>query len=317
MTVYSNENFARVSSGAGGGTGVLGANHVLYTDPAGQVTDSSALTFDGSTLVVTGTVTTGTFLLVTASGTGETRTQNIRVGTAGAANGLNLIGNSTDTAAAIGVSVANSASLTTAGAKLCAVFSDDRVTLKWFVDKDGGSVGFGKSLVDVSTTPLVVATGSAAVGATHSRKDNSSVFGQGVQHAISSAGTAGLFAQIGLGWNGGAQSFFPSVVAHECISDSGSTSGDLIFGTRVLTTDTTPIVRFRIDRFGNIVCGTAALATTATDGFLHIPTCAGTPTGVPTAHTGRVPIVFDTTNAKLYVYSGGAWIGGTTPGAYT
>ena len=67
---------------------------------------------------------------------------------------------------------------------------------------------------------------------------------------------------------------------------------------------------------GGLVVGTAALATTATDGFLYIPTCAGTPTGVPTAQTGAVAMVFDTTNNKLYIYDGG-WLGGTTPGAFT
>jgi hypothetical protein len=58
---------------------------------------------------------------------------------------------------------------------------------------------------------------------------------------------------------------------------------------------------------GSTVVGTAALATTATSGFLHIPTCAGAPTGVPAGFTGTVPIVFDTTNNKLYVYDG-AWL---------
>lgn len=61
------------------------------------------------------------------------------------------------------------------------------------------------------------------------------------------------------------------------------------------------------DENRNVSIGSAALATNATDGFLYIPTCAGTPTGVPTAKTGRVAIVFDTTNNKLAVYDG-AWI---------
>jgi hypothetical protein len=66
--------------------------------------------------------------------------------------------------------------------------------------------------------------------------------------------------------------------------------------------------RMRITLTGNIVAGaSAALATTATDGFLYVPTCAGTPTGVPTSITGMVPIVVNTTNNKLYFYSGGAW----------
>lgn len=65
--------------------------------------------------------------------------------------------------------------------------------------------------------------------------------------------------------------------------------------------------RGRFDIYGNFVIGTAALATTATAGFLYIPTTAGAPTGIPTALTGRVPIVFDSTNNKIYVYDGG-WI---------
>jgi hypothetical protein len=63
-------------------------------------------------------------------------------------------------------------------------------------------------------------------------------------------------------------------------------------------------------RFGNgasFIVGSAALSTSATDGFLYIPTCAGTPTGVPTTQTGTVAMVFDTTNNRFYIYDGG-WI---------
>ncbi len=62
--------------------------------------------------------------------------------------------------------------------------------------------------------------------------------------------------------------------------------------------------------------GTGALATNATDGFLYIPTCAGAPSGVPSAQTGTVAMVYDTTNNKLYIYNG-AWKGGTAPGAWS
>jgi hypothetical protein len=66
--------------------------------------------------------------------------------------------------------------------------------------------------------------------------------------------------------------------------------------------------RFRITAAGNVVAGgSVALATTATNGFLYVPTCAGVPTGTPTAITGMVPIVVDTTNNRWYFYSGGAW----------
>jgi hypothetical protein len=66
-------------------------------------------------------------------------------------------------------------------------------------------------------------------------------------------------------------------------------------------------IRFLADGAGNFVVNNAAIATNATDGFLYVSTCAGTPTGTPTSYTGRAPIVVDTTNNKLYFYSGGAW----------
>lgn len=71
--------------------------------------------------------------------------------------------------------------------------------------------------------------------------------------------------------------------------------------------ESAPAGTFRIDGNGNVVCNNAAIATNAVNGFLYVPGCAGLPTGTPTAYTGRVPIVVDTTNNKLYFYSGGAW----------
>ena len=62
-----------------------------------------------------------------------------------------------------------------------------------------------------------------------------------------------------------------------------------------------------IDNSRNITAGAGSLATTATNGFLYVPTCAGVPTGTPTAKTGYAPIVVDTTNNRWYFYSGGAW----------
>lgn len=66
--------------------------------------------------------------------------------------------------------------------------------------------------------------------------------------------------------------------------------------------------RLRLDSSGNVRVGTAALATNATAGFFYIPTCAGTPTGTPAAFTGLAPMVIDSTNNKMYIYSGGSWV---------
>lgn len=64
--------------------------------------------------------------------------------------------------------------------------------------------------------------------------------------------------------------------------------------------------RFTIDSGGSVIVGSAAIATSATSGFLYIATGNGTPSGVPTSYTGRVPFYFDTSTNKLYIYNG-AW----------
>ena len=54
--------------------------------------------------------------------------------------------------------------------------------------------------------------------------------------------------------------------------------------------------------------GTSALATSATEGFFHLQSCAGTPAGTPASiPTGQVPLCIDSTNSKFYAYLGGAW----------
>lgn len=68
---------------------------------------------------------------------------------------------------------------------------------------------------------------------------------------------------------------------------------------------------------GSVVTAGAALATSATSGFLYLPTCAGRPTGTPGAHTGTIPLVYDSTNDRLFLYSttDSAWklVGGEQP----
>jgi hypothetical protein len=50
-------------------------------------------------------------------------------------------------------------------------------------------------------------------------------------------------------------------------------------------------------------------APNMTAGFTHIPAAGGAPSGVPTNPEGNVPLYYDTTNDKLYVYTGSAWKG--------
>jgi hypothetical protein len=65
----------------------------------------------------------------------------------------------------------------------------------------------------------------------------------------------------------------------------------------------------RIDKGQNVIIGTAALLSTATDGFLLLTTCPGAPTGTPTAYAGRAQVVYDTTNNKFWAWNGSAWKG--------
>ena len=77
----------------------------------------------------------------------------------------------------------------------------------------------------------------------------------------------------------------------------------------VIITDGQANQLIRKDANNNQILGAeVALLTTATTGFTYLPSCAGLPTGVPTAITGKIPVVIDSTNNKMYIYSGGAWV---------
>lgn len=56
----------------------------------------------------------------------------------------------------------------------------------------------------------------------------------------------------------------------------------------------------------SLVSATTALGLSSTSGFLVIPTCAGTPTGIPVLTAGQAALVFDTSGLKLFIYNAGA-----------
>ena len=82
-----------------------------------------------------------------------------------------------------------------------------------------------------------------------------------------------------------------------------------------------PTERMRFDAVGNIginsaspgknVVLNAAPATNASSGFPYIPAMNGKPTGTPANIPGHSPIVHDTANNKLWVFSGDVWRGAT------
>ena len=147
--------------------------------------------------------------------------------------------------------------------------------------------GTAGNVITFSQVMTLAATGNLGVGTTNPAgwRILSSQAGDQSLHINNSTGDGTRFYMSDQTW----------------AAEIGQIRGDLFFRTGGTTN------RMSIDAAGNVVVNTAAVATTATNGFLYVPGCAGTPTGVPTAYTGRVPIVVDTTNNKLYFYSGGAW----------
>jgi len=70
----------------------------------------------------------------------------------------------------------------------------------------------------------------------------------------------------------------------------------------------TGTVGYLLDVDGNNILGpSGALTTTATDGFVYLPSMLGTPTGTPTSVTGKIPLAVDSSNNLMYFYSGGSW----------
>lgn len=90
---------------------------------------------------------------------------------------------------------------------------------------------------------------------------------------------------------------------------AGSTPGRIRFATSS-SGSSSPTERLRINNAGSVMMSMIALATTATDGFFYMNSCAGAPTGAPTGAPGAAAaMVIDTTNSKIWVRIGGTWKG--------
>lgn len=89
-----------------------------------------------------------------------------------------------------------------------------------------------------------------------------------------------------------------------------TTPNEIVFRSGVSTRWKIATSTGRLVSGGNLAFahGTSALATNATEGFFHIQSCAGAPSGTPaTIPTGQIPMVWDSSNLQLYAYTGGAW----------
>lgn len=100
---------------------------------------------------------------------------------------------------------------------------------------------------------------------------------------------------------------------------SGTAGSSATFGTIVKsstladaiqsgTETAAPIVQREGRRLGQPVLSLGAdLPAAATIGFAYMPRISGTPTGTPATEAGGVPFAIDTTNSRIWVYTGSAW----------
>tara|TARA_R110000822_G_scaffold301108_5_gene424845 strand:+ start:1888 stop:5421 length:3534 start_codon:yes stop_codon:yes gene_type:complete len=120
---------------------------------------------------------------------------------------------------------------------------------------------------------------------------------RGKSSAFTGADDGFMRISVGSGTNTSSQSFI-DLAGFSLVSDMINT---IVFGT-----GGREVARF--DTAGSFIMGgTAAQATSSTSFFTYIGTCAGAPTGVPAAYSGRAAMRVDTTNSRLYFYIGGTW----------
>jgi hypothetical protein len=115
--------------------------------------------------------------------------------------------------------------------------------------------------------------------------------------------TAGGGAALTIRNNGSVSAWF----GNDCAINGGS-SLDAAIATQTglgirFCVNNSATATMQITSGQNVVVGASALATNATDGFLYIPSCAGTPTGTPTTYTGRVALVYNSSGDVLYIYN--------------
>jgi hypothetical protein len=294
---------------ATGTTGTTSSNVVFSASPTftGTVTIPSPFTLGAVSVT-----TTGTQLNYLASATGTTGTTNTNIVFSASPTFTGTV--TIPTPFTLGAT-----SVTTTGDQLN------------YLNAATGTTGTTNTNIVFSASPTFTGTVTAPLvnggSASNSSLTLQSTSGTGTSDSIifktasqSTSMTLSSAGNIGLGRNTVSNVRFAAATAStgQSIMDLYETTTRrfrLIFATDVeLQADgaipmafyTNSTQRLLLPAAGGAVVGNAALSTSATDGFLYIPTCAGAPTGVPTTQTGTAATVYDTSNNKLYVYNG-AW----------
>jgi hypothetical protein len=311
-------NVALTIDANGTGTIVLGGSSTGAITLTRATTLSNALTYGGVTLsnAVTGT---GNMVLSAAPTlTGTLNTADI-VATSAGANAL-AVGRLGSTTPALQIDASTGTSITgikikaaaTGGGVAFSAIGETNVALT--INANGsGTIGIGSvSTGAVTITPATTVTGvlTTSTGIT----DNG---GQIRITAVDGANGPALYINDLHTSNGAERNW---AITNSGGSNTGGSSlgyGDLgiyVSSAQSGNPMTAGVLAARFNNAGSLVMGNAAIATNATDGFLYIPTCAGTPTGTPTAYTGRIAMIYDTSNHQFWFYDSG-WKQPKTPGA--
>lgn len=307
-----------------------------YTATGATGTTSTNLVFSGSPTIATPTFTTSATFPLHIGGTGTTSTLTLRSTSGVGAAGADIIFQTGNNGATEAMRVLNSGNVgigtASPGAKLDvsgtqAGISNPANGVVNVIDSASAAQGVGGQIVFRGSYTGTTLTQYAAITA---YKESATVDGtqygaalifntrtQGASNSekmrITSAGNVG----IGTVTPGSPLTVYAAnnratikVTNGPSANNVGitleSNAGDVILnnGNGPFELSVGGSLRVTVTTAGNVY--PASGTTTMTDGFFYIPAAAGAPSGVPTAISGRVPMYYDTTNNKFYIYNG-AW----------
>ena len=153
---------------------------------------------------------------------------------------------------------------------------------------------------------MTTATGNAIYGASAGVAlvdgTNNLAAGTGcLSGLISGSGNIGIGYQAGTLETGSNTLYLGNILQ---ISQANERAYSMMYGT--FSGSAASLVGQTLRVNGSLICG-GGLATSATEGFLYVPSCAGMPAGTPTGQTGTIPLIYDRTNSLLYLYNSSSW----------